>query len=147
VEEEMLHRRFLFPVLPSLCLLVGACGDDPTGPEGIQGLFDLQYVGETLLPVLGAESGGCPLIIDHGSIALDTGGRFSAVIDAGIALCANGDSIRAATPDAGTYQIVGDSIEFRPDGTSPPYSGVFIGEGHFLELRHPRGTYTYFRYR
>jgi hypothetical protein len=143
----MIQRRFFALLLPWLCLLVGACEEDPTGPEGIQGLFDLQYVGDTLLPVLGAASGGCPVLIDHGSIALDTSGRFSAVIDAGTALCANGDSIRAATPDAGTYQIVDDSIKFTPDGASPAYSGVFIGGDHFLELHHPRGTYTYFRYR
>jgi len=144
----MISRRFLPLVLPWFCSLVAACGGDSTGPEGIQGLFDLQLVDDTPLPVLGAPNGGCPVLIDHGSIALDTSGRFSAMIDAGTTQCSNGQSNPAYWPDAGTYRIIGDSIEFEPDGTSPAYSGRFIGVDLFvLELHHPRGTYTYFRFR
>src|SRR5688500_4165340 len=108
---KMSHRRFVAPLLSLIFLLLGACDEDPTEPEAIHGLFDLQYVEGTLLPVLGAASGGCPVLIDHGSIALDTSGRFSAVIDGGTAICPNGDSIRSATTDAGTYKLVGDGIE------------------------------------
>jgi hypothetical protein len=145
---QMTPHRFLLLVLPWMCSLAAACSDDSTGPEGIQALFDLVYVDDQPLPVVGAPSGGCPVLIDHGSIALDTSGRFSAIIDAGTAQCPDGQSSRAYWPDAGTYRVIGDSIEFEPDGTSPAYSGRFVGGDPFvLELHHPRGTYTYFRFR
>lgn len=142
-----MQPRVLSVVLVSSALCLGACSSDLVEPERIQGLFDLIYVGDAHVPAFGAPSAGCPLLIDHGSIALDSNGRFSAVIDAGTALCANGDSIPAAYPDAGTYEIVGDSIVFQPDGVSPAYSGTFVGGESFLEVHHSRGTYTYFRYR
>lgn len=141
-------RCFLPLVFLSCCFLAAACSEGLTEPGDFQGLFDLVSVGDAELPVLGAPSGGCPLLIDHGSVALDSSGRYSAVIDAGITQCANGDRHLAYTPDAGTYAIFGDSIEFEPDGAPAAYWGRFVdADRHFLELHHTRGTYTYFRFR
>ncbi|MFO8174358.1 MAG: hypothetical protein ACQET1_10200 [Gemmatimonadota bacterium] len=144
----MFARRFLVLFLALASGTLVACDGDATGPEGMHALFDLTHVEDSPLPVLGAAQGGCPVLIDHGSIALDSNGRFSAMIDAGTTQCEDGDSHPAHWPDAGVYRIFGDSIEFDPDGDSAPYSGRFVDEDrHFLELHHPRGAYLYVRFR
>lgn len=148
LEALKIVRRFLALLLsiPSSAFI--ACESEATGPEEMHGLFDLTEVANTPLPALGAPNGDCPVLMDHGSIALDTSGRFSAMIDAGTTQCANGDSNPAYWPDAGSYRIRGDSIEFDPDGDSPTYSGKFMdADRKFLEMDHPRGTYLYARFR
>jgi len=144
----MVARRSLLLLASFISWTLVACDSDGTGPDEMHALFDLTQVEDTPLPVLGAPNGGCPVMIDHGSVALDSNGRFSAMIDAGATQCEDGESQLAYWPDAGTYGIFGDSIAFDPDGDSPAYSGRFVdGDRHFLELHHPRGTYLYVRFR
>lgn len=139
-------RRWL---LSTIILSLSAC-DSPTTPERVQGLYELIQFDGTSLPAKGSPNGGCSLLVTHDSIALDSNGRYAAVINAGPVTCPDGNTHEAYWPDAGTYQIQGERIDFQPDDPAAlAFSGRFASAGsverYSLTIEHVRGTYDYMR--
>jgi hypothetical protein len=144
----MRHRRII-PVLAISIILASACSDSPTEPQGIQALYTLITLNNHNLPTLGAPNGGCPVNVTNGSFALDTSGRYSALLDAGDSVCPDGRIGKAYWTDSGSYTIHGAQIELVPDGDDAPYSGHFEAAGEetefLLVVNHTRGEYHFFR--
>jgi hypothetical protein len=148
-ELEMTTRLALAIALAAAtAFLTGAC-DSPTEPKGVQALYTLIRLNGEQLPTAGATNGGCAVTVTHGSFALDSNGRYSALLDAGDSQCPNGLTGKAYWPDSGRYRIAGAQIHFVPDGSDAPYDGHFVpadtASQFVLEVSHARGQYSFFR--
>ena len=90
-------------------LLTPACGDDPTGPESVAGLYILQTVNGEALPVV-KENAGFTIIA--GSIELKSDGTYteSSTFDFG--------SGPETDIDTGTFTVDGSTIQFSPGAGS-----------------------------
>ncbi len=93
--------RFLVTatVLLAVGLLTPACGDDPTGPESVAGLYILQTVNGEALPTL-VEVG---ISVTAGSIQLNSDGTYTR------SLAVNGQQGPIMT---GTFTVDGSTVDF-----------------------------------